>query len=196
MSDDILSTITPKSDQLNADSLVGGRSLTIKIVDVVITPGDQPVAIHFEGDDNKPYKPGKSMRRVLVNAWGPNIKSWVGRRAQLYRDDHVVFGGVQVGGIRIAALSDIKQSITMALTATRSSRKPFTVEPLSEAHAPEPESDIEPIGDLFALIEKGNEATAGGMLKAFWASLSPAQRKAIGAAQLDTWKKKETEEKT
>ena len=183
---DILSTIEPRSDQLNADDLLGGRSITIKIVDVTIMPGDQPVSIHFEDDNGKPYKPGKSMRRVLVNAWGVDIRSWVGRRLTLYRDDKVIFGGAPVGGIRISHMSDIKQSITMALTATRSSRKPFTVEPLSD-EAPEPA--IQPVGDLFALIEKGNEAAAGGMLKAFWASLTQAQRKALGAAQLETWKK-------
>ena len=194
---DILKTIEPKSDQLNADDLIGDRMLIIKIVDVTITPGDQPVSLHFENDGGKPYKPGKSMRRVLVNAWGVDTKSWVGRRAQLYRDDHVVFGGVQVGGIRISAMSHIKQSITMALTATRASRKPFTVEPLVEeglgtpALHPSDAPTIEPVGDLFNLIEKGNEAAAGGMLKAFWASLTQAQRKALGAAQLETWKKVE-----
>jgi len=192
MNDDILSTIEPKSDQLNADDLLGGRTITITIIDVTIIPGDQPVSLHFEGDNAKPYKPGKSMRRVIVNAWGTDTKSWIGRRMRLYRDDKVIFGGVQVGGIRIAAMSHIKQSITMALTATRASRKPFTVEPLSE-EAPEPA--IQPVGDLFALIEKGNEAAAGGMLKAFWASLTQAQRKALGAAQLETWKKTAEESK-
>jgi len=200
---DILKTIEPKSDQLNADDLIGGRTITIKIVDVTITPGDQPLSIHFEGDNGKPYKPGKSMRRVIVNAWSPAAKAWIGRRMTLYRDDKVIFGGVQVGGIRISHMSDIEKPITMALTATRSSRKPYTVEPLSEDRAaPRPTNmdgaamgsvhnleATEPVGDLFGLIEKGNEAAAGGMLKAFWASLSPAQRKALGAAQLETWKK-------
>lgn len=211
---DILKTIEPKSDQLNADDLIGGRTITIKIVDVTIEPGEQPVLLHFEGDSGKPYKPGKSMRRVIVNAWGTDTKSWIGRRMTLYRDDKVIFGGVQVGGIRISAMSDIKQNITMALTATRSSRKPYTVEPLPDDRGapamvetpsppapardkpgaftvkePVPEPAIESVGDLFGLIEQGNEAAAGGMLKAFWASLTQAQRKAIGAAQLEMWKK-------
>ena len=192
---DILKTIEPKSDQLNADDLIGGRTITIKIVDVTIEPGDQPVSLHFEGDNGKPYKPGKSMRRVIVNAWGTDTKSWIGRRMTLYRDDKVIFGGMQVGGIRISHMSNIKQSITMALTATRASRKPYTVQPLPEGGAPAmvdtpvPEPAIEPVGDLFGLIEKGNEAASGGMLKAFWASLTQAQRKALGAAQLETWKK-------
>lgn len=193
---DILETIEPKSDQLNADDLLGGRTITIKVVDVTIEPGDQPVSLHFEGDNGKPYKPGKSMRRVLVNAWGVDTKLWVGRRMTLYRDDKVVFGGMQVGGIRISHMSDIKQNITMALTATRASRKPFTVEPLpGKAAAQVPAPAPEPVDDLFALIEKGNEAAAGGMLKTFWESLSLAQRKALGAAQLEAWKKIVEEER-
>jgi len=187
---DILQTIEPKSDQLNADDLLGGRTITITITDVTIVPGDQPVSLYFEGDDGKPYKPGKSMRRVIVNAWGTDTKSYVGRRMTLYRDDKVIFGGVQVGGIRISHMSDIKQSITMALTATRASRKPFTVEPLEMgAQGRMPGGVFAEPQELFELIENGNEAATGGMLKAFWTSLSLAQRKAIGAAQLETWKK-------
>lgn len=191
MNDDILKTIEPKSDQLNADDLLGGRTITIKIVDTTIEPGDQPVAIHYEGDGGKPYKPGKSMRRVIVNAWGADPKLYVGRRMTLYRDDKVIFGGVQVGGIRISHMSDISKSITMALTATRASRKPFTVEPLVEKGLPQPTTTNqgEVTVQLFNLIEKGNEAAAGGMLQAFWASLAPVERKAIGAAQLEAWKK-------
>lgn len=197
---DILKTIEPKSDQLNADDLLGGRTITIKVLDVTIEPGDQPVSLHYEGDNSKPYKPGKSMRRVVVNAWGTDIKSWIGRRMTLYRDDKVIFGGVQVGGIRISHMSNIKQAITMALTATRANRKPFTVEPLPEpvgelAHVPV-SAPPEFVGDLFDLIERGNEAAAGGMLQAFWASLTQPQRKALGAAQLATWKKMSEESKT
>lgn len=128
---DLARTIAPKSDQLNADDLIAG-SMTIKVTDVRGNDSaEQPVSISFEGDDGKPYKPCKSMRRVLVHCWGPDGKTYAGRRMTLYRDDKVAFGGIQVGGIRISHLSHIDRETTMALTATRAKRAPFTVRPLS-----------------------------------------------------------------
>ncbi|WP_437870906.1 hypothetical protein ACSD7O_14290 [Methylorubrum extorquens] len=127
---DLSQTIAPKSDQLNADDLIGGpRTIRVTGVSKMREP-DQPIAINFEGDGGKPYKPGKSMRRVLVRVWGSDGMAYVGRRMTLYRDDTVQFGGVAVGGIRISHMSDITSAITMALTVTRANRKPFTVKPL------------------------------------------------------------------
>ena len=127
---DLSQTIAPKSDQLNADDLIGGpRTIRVTNVSKMREP-DQPIAINFEGDGGKPYKPGKSMRRVLVRVWGNDGMAYVGRRMTLYRDDNVQFGGVAVGGIRISHMSDITSAVTMALTVTRANRKPFTVKPL------------------------------------------------------------------
>jgi len=127
---DMRATIAPKSDQMNFDDLVGGAKKTIKITAVSMASGDQPVSMNYEGDNGKPYKPCKSMRRVLVNAWGPNANAYVGRSITLYGDPTVRFGGLEVGGIRISHMSDIAEPITMALTATRAQRKPYTVQPL------------------------------------------------------------------
>lgn len=130
---DMRSTIIPKSDQLNYDDLIGGQTKTIKITGVQLTIGDQPAALNYENDQGKPYKPCKSMRRVLVYCWGDDANKYVGRSLTLYGDPKVMFGGVAVGGIRISNMSDIKEPITMALTTTRSQRKPFTVKPLFPA---------------------------------------------------------------
>lgn len=128
---DLRKTVLAKSDQLNADDLLGGGSLTIKITKVAATPDpDQPIAISFEGDGGKPYKPGKSMRRALINIWGPDGNAYVGRSLTLYRDEKVQFGGLAVGGIRISHASHINTTMTMALTATKGSKKAFTVKPL------------------------------------------------------------------
>jgi hypothetical protein len=132
----MLTTIVPKSDQLNADDLIGGVAKTIKIAKVSLLAGEQPVALNYEGDEGKPYKPCKSMRRVLVNVWGSDGNLYIGRSMTLYRDDKVTFGGVNVGGIRISHMSHITEPMTMALTATQKSRKPFTVQPLVAEEAP------------------------------------------------------------
>lgn len=130
----MLATIASKSDQLNSDDLIGGPR-TIKVTKVSFDPKtpEQPASIYYEGDQNKPYKPCKSMRRVLVNVWGPDANAYVERSMSIYRDEGVVFGGMAVGGIRISHMSHIDKPVTMALTATRANRKPFTVKPLVEA---------------------------------------------------------------
>jgi hypothetical protein len=127
---DMASTIIPKSDQLNADDLIAGP-ITVKITKVTIASGEQPISIHFEGDNGKPYKACKSMCRVMVTTWGADSKKYVGRSMTLYRDPTVKWAGMEVGGIRISHMSDIDNNITMALTATKGSRKPYTVKPLT-----------------------------------------------------------------
>ena len=126
----MLNTIIPKVDQLTADHL-SGAPITIRVASVQIDAGtDQPVTIHYEGEGSFPYRPCKSMRRVLVKVWGADANAYVGRSMTLYRDDGVKFGGLEVGGIRISHVSDIDRDVTMALTATKANKKPFTVEPL------------------------------------------------------------------
>lgn len=127
---DMRAVIVPKSDQINADTLLGGP-LTITIEAVKIRPGtEQPVSIHYAGDDGKPYKPCKSMSKVMVTCWGPDANAYVGRSMTLYCDPAVTWGGMAVGGIRISHMSDIDGTQKMALTATKGSKKMFTVRPL------------------------------------------------------------------
>lgn len=132
---DMSSVIIPKSDQINADDLISG-DMMITIREVQIKGGqEQPVSIYFDGRD-KAFRPCKSMSRVLVAGWGPDAKAYVGRSLLLYRDPTVKWGGLEVGGIRIKAMSHIDGPMTMALTATKGSRKPYTVKPLTVAQAP------------------------------------------------------------
>lgn len=128
---DLSQTIAPKSDQTNADDLIGGPR-TIKITSVRrMSEPDQPIAIGFDGDNGKPYKPGKSMRRVLVHVWGADGNAYVGRRMTIFCDPNVLFGGKAVGGIRISHMSDLDAPRTMALTVTKAKREPYTVKPLA-----------------------------------------------------------------
>ena len=128
---DMSAVIVPKSDQINADDLIGG-DLTIRITAVSVSPGqEQPVSMKFEGSA-KVYRPCKSMARVMVAAWGPDSSAYVGRSLQLYRDPSVKWGGMDVGGIRIRKMTHMPDDrpMTMALTATKGSRKLYTVQPL------------------------------------------------------------------
>lgn len=142
---DMSSVITPKSDQMNADDLIAGPK-TIRVASVEIRGGaEQPVAIRYDGDGGKPYKPCKSMSRLLVFAWGADAKRYVGRSLTLYRDPSVKWGGMEVGGIRISHMSDIEKTFVLSLTATKGQRKPYTVKPLEQGaqtqRTEEPSSD-------------------------------------------------------
>ena len=128
---DLSLTVAPKSDQLNYDDLIAGpRTITVTRVSGRDT-AEQPIAINFEGDSGKPYMPCKSMRRVLIHVWGKDGSQYPGRSMTLYGDPDVQFGGLKVGGIRISHMSGLSEPTTLVLTATRASRKPFTVKPLA-----------------------------------------------------------------
>lgn len=118
-------TITPKSDQLNADDLLAGP-ITVMITGVRRGSAEQPVDLLITG--RQPYKPCKSMRRALIAAWGDDGRAWVGRCMTLYADPEVKFGGVKVGGIRISHLSHIDRDLHLSLTATKGKRVPHTIE--------------------------------------------------------------------
>ena len=121
-------TIVPKSDQLNADDLIAGP-ITVTVEEVIQRESsEQPVEIRVAG--YRPYKPCKSMRRLLIAVWGTRAADWVGRKLTLVCDPSVTWGGVAVGGIRVHAMSHIDAPFTMALTATRGKRKPITVQPI------------------------------------------------------------------
>ena len=123
----------PKSDQMNYDDFIGNKTKTITITDVRSTESQndqQPISIHYDGDEGKPYKPCKSMRRVLVDGWGTDGLKYVGKSLTLFGDPNVTWGGQAVGGIRISHLSHIDKPIKSSLTATRGQRKLFVVQPL------------------------------------------------------------------
>jgi len=113
-------TIVAKSDQLNADDLIAGP-VTVTVRGVKRVTDDQPVIIEIDGG-HQPYKPCKSMRRVLIAAWGDDGREWAGRSMTLHCDPEVMFGGVKVGGIRISHLSHIESpemSVSMSVKKGR-----------------------------------------------------------------------------
>lgn len=154
---DMHAVITPKSDQKNADDFLTGP-MTITVTKVAIRAGqEQPISVHFDGDDGKPWKPCKSMARILCAAWGPDSSKYIGRSLTLYRDASVKWAGLEVGGIRISHMSDISSPLTMALTMTKSNRKPFTVKPLvAEKKAAAPKM---PVSESAGAIESQSERT-------------------------------------
>lgn len=173
---DITSTIAAKSDQINADDLISGpRTITITRVSGNDN-ADQPVNVFFEGDNGKPFRPCKSMRRVMVHCWGPDASKYAGRSMTIYRDPKVKFGGMEVGGIRISHMSHIDRPQQMSLTATRAKRAPYRVEVLEGAPQAPQAADVDHPEDH---IQAARGAAAKGT-NAFraWFSSNPTMRAA------------------
>lgn len=187
---DMNATIIPKSDQMNSDDLIAGpRTIRIAKVSADTGSAEQPILVHYDGDSGKPYKPCKSMRRVMVAVWGSDGSAYAGRAMTLYRDPTVKWGGLEVGGIRISHMSNMEAPMTMALTATKQSRKPYTVLPLVD----------DPIATY------GREVAAAikaGTIIAFWSDTAsrreglniPADRLAKMQAAVTAAQPKETQE--
>lgn len=125
-------TIIPKSDQLNAEDFMSTNAM-ITVTGVDVEPGrDQPVWIYNDYDQKRPYKPSKSMRKILVDAWGDDENFWVGRRMIVFRDPEVTFGGDKVGGIVISHMTHIKSDFKIKLQIKRGKQKEYTIKKLPD----------------------------------------------------------------
>ena len=121
---DVSSTILSKSDQLNASDLIGNEMiLTVSGVHLVSSP-DQPMIINYIDDDGRPYKPCKSMRRVLVGLWGKDASQWIGRSVGVYNEPSVKWAGKEEGGVRIKSMSHIDKN--KSVTTSESKHKKTT----------------------------------------------------------------------
>lgn len=128
---DITSAIEPKSDQLNSDDLaLGPKTITITKV-TIKESGDQRVSIFFEGDNGKPWKPAKTMTRLLGALWKTRESAdFVGKSVTLYRDDTVTWGALAVGGIRVSHVSHIEDKTIVMVRQKKGVSAPVTVLPL------------------------------------------------------------------
>jgi hypothetical protein len=155
---DLTESIIPKSDQLNAEDMISGP-MTVTIREVRQGSAEQPFDFMLV-ETPRAYRPSKTMRRLIVAAWGPDANQYAGRRLTLYRDPSIKFGGQAVGGIRIAAMSHISKRLEEKFQTTRGKRETFTVDPLPDPPAVDPR-----------ILE----------LKAEWRAADPERRKAIEA---------------
>jgi hypothetical protein len=128
---DLTETIAPRSDQQNFDDFAQGPR-TVTVERVTAGTAEQPVDIHLVEYPGRPYKPSKSMRRILVTAWGAEASQYTGRRMTLVGDPNVTFGKDRVGGIKISHLSHIDKRLVVSLTVTKGKRAPHTVDPLPD----------------------------------------------------------------
>lgn len=131
-------TAEPRSDQWNADDFIGGPRV-FTIAGVRAGTAEQKYDIELVEGEGRVWRPPLTMLRLLIAAWGDEASAWVGRRVKLYRDETVRFGADAVGGIRVAAMSDLPggKPLRVALTQTRGKKTVHVVELLTEP-APRP----------------------------------------------------------
>jgi hypothetical protein len=139
---DMSASIAPKSDQLDAIELVAGPQ-TFTISDVTQNNAEQPWNFHL-AEFPRPWRPGKSMLRVMAAAWGLDGKKYIGQRVTLYCDPTVQFGNEIVGGLRISHMTGIDKPLKVPLLIKRGKSAMFTVQPLKEAPAPNPSPNPTP----------------------------------------------------
>ena len=167
---DLSDSIIPRSEQVNAEDLLSGPR-TVTIVGVSAGSSEQPVNIDLAEYPGRAFRPSKTVRRILVRAWGPKTEPYVGRRMTIYRDPAVRFGGQEVGGIRVSHLSDIPKRLEVALTETRGKRRVWRIEPLPDTPPATPALTDDEI----------DAATTTGELRALWSAATPDQRHRIEA---------------
>lgn len=136
---DLSKTIIAKSDQLNADDLIGGpRTFTV----TEVRPGseEQPVSIVLaEWPRNRPFKPSKTVTRILAYCWGTETDDWPeGAQMTLFRDERVKWAGEEVGGIRVSHLSHINGRQKIALQESKHKKSLHTIDPLPDAPTQKP----------------------------------------------------------
>jgi len=155
---DISDTLAPNSDQLDAVDLLGGPQ-TFTINKVSKGNPEQPVQVHLAEFD-RPWRPGKSMRRVMVACWGPDANQYVGRSIRLWCDPKVAFGGQDVGGVRILAMSHIDKPRGIPLLISRGKSATYKVDVLKVDAPKQPEpADDQTIAKLISLLEQRSVPT-------------------------------------
>lgn len=187
MSEDnwLLATIQAKSDQLNAVDLVGGP-ITVAIAKVSKCDGEQPVAIDI-GTLGRPYKPCKSMRRVLIACWGANPVLWIGRQMTLFCDPAVKWGGESVGGIRISHLSHLDASVK-EIQLNESKHRKVTYKVYLIATKVDADRMNKAKAAILAAKDKSELDKAWSLCKPLYASCDDG-----GKTQLESWRNERAE---
>ena len=156
---DMSASIAPKSDQLDAIELVAGPQ-TFTIEKVAQNNAEQPWNFHL-AEFPRPWRPGKSMLRVMAAAWGLDGSKYAGNRVTLFCDSTVQFGNEVVGGLRISHMTGIAKPLKVPLLVKRGKSALFTVQPLPDA----PKPAAQPARDYLAEAKTAPDTDA---LRAIW----------------------------
>jgi len=134
--DDISDTLKSKSNQWCADDLTSGPlTITVTKTEKDLSQ-DRPVAIFFDVDGGRPWRPCLTMRRLISHFWSADRTTYIGRSLTIYRDPSAIFGGLQVGGIRVSHVDGIDKPETVVLQENNKKKKTYTIHPLKRQAKP------------------------------------------------------------
>ena len=185
-----------KSDQIDADNLIGGITMDVTIKAVQRGPSnEQPLQLVLEETD-KFYRPSKTYRRALIGCFGDEPANWIGKRLRLVRNPDTMFGGVKVGGLEVSPAS-IAAPVGCMLSATRGKKAQVSIDvipaakkvpaaptpkPLPEASTPKhakgtisgdpAEGDLSGIAEPPPAADKPDGATLSQVINAFATKLN------------------------
>lgn len=131
---DISQTVQANSAQVNADDLAA--PMTVTITSVEEGTAEQPVFIHLAEFPGRTFRPAKTVRRLLIAAWGPQASDYIGRKITIFNDRTVRWAGQEIGGVRISHMSHIDAPLQVHLSVSRGKRAPYVVQPLPDAPKP------------------------------------------------------------
>lgn len=126
-----------KSDQIDADNLIGGITMDVTIKAVQRGPSnEQPLQLVLEETD-KFYRPSKTYRRALIGCFGDEPAGWIGKRLRLIRNPDTMFGGVKVGGVEVSHAS-IEAPMVFMLQAKRGKKSAVSIDVIPAIQQPVP----------------------------------------------------------
>lgn len=160
-SEQLAKACEPKSDQLNADDLMFAP-VAVKIVKVKPGNKEQPIVIEL-ADGLRPYKPCKTMIRILRAHFGDNAQDWINQQLILFRDPDAEYGGVKMGGIRISHATGLTEPKTFIITTRRGRRGEYTLLPFPTI-APAEKKYVDDVLAEIAAAESGEQLAAIGFI--------------------------------
>lgn len=130
--EELIASAAAKSDQIDADNLIGGITLDLTIKAVQRGPSnEQPLQIVCEETD-KFYRPSKTYRRALIGCFGDDPANWIGKRIRLVRNPETTFGGVKVGGLEVSHAS-IPEPVMLMLSTKRGKKTAVKIDVLPKS---------------------------------------------------------------
>ena len=173
--EEVSKSIEPRSDQLNAEDCAVTGPITVMVTGVRRGSKEQPIVIELEGRD-RPFKPCKTCRRVLIALWSNDPKQWVGQQLTIYTDPEVVFGGIKVGGLRISHATGIDKIQNFMFTKTRGKKAEVVIKPIASLTPDEAQYVIVVTGELANTKTEEALKGHGEMLKSKSKSVQDALR--------------------
>jgi hypothetical protein len=158
-----------KTDQLNYEHFLGG-SITFKVARIGSKKdqGKKKLLIYMEGHDGTPFVPCMGMIKCLSSpdGWGEKLADWVGRSITLFGDSKVMYGGKEIGGVRVSHISHIAADYVTKIAERRGVRIDYLIRKLAVTQAAPAPAAAYPADQFAAKLPAMRQAIADGKMTA------------------------------